>query len=69
MSIFVHAQGIKTVHAGGGGGVKKWQNSVHVVVECPLSTMREPDFLVENANMNQIASDIAKIFFIKYVDM
>ena len=30
---FVHAQGIKTVHA---GGVKKWQNSVHVVVECPL---------------------------------
>ena len=32
---FVHAQGIKTVHAGG-RGVKKWQNSVHVVVECPL---------------------------------
>ena len=31
---FVHAQGIKTVHAGGGGGgVKKWPNSVHVVVE------------------------------------
>ena len=36
MSVFVHAQGIKTVHAGG-GGVKKWQNSVHVVVECPLN--------------------------------
>ena len=35
MSVFVHAQGIKTVHAGG-EGVKKWQNSVHVVVECPL---------------------------------
>ena len=34
MSVFVHAQGIKTVRAG--GGVKKWQNSVHVVVECPL---------------------------------
>ena len=31
MSVFVHAQGIKTVHAG--GGVKKRQNSVHVVVE------------------------------------
>ena len=31
MSAFVHAQGIKTVHAGGGG--RKWQNSVHVVVE------------------------------------
>ena len=35
MSVFVHAQGTKTVHAGG-GGVNKWQNSVHVVVECPL---------------------------------
>ena len=23
MSVFVHAQGIKTVHAGGGGGQKK----------------------------------------------
>ena len=34
MSVFVHAQGIKTVHAGG-GGLKKLQNSVHVVVECP----------------------------------
>ena len=32
MSVFVHAQGIKTVHEGGGGG-KKWQISVHVVVE------------------------------------
>ena len=31
MSVFVHAQGIKTVHAG--GWVKKWQNSVHVVVK------------------------------------
>ena len=38
MSVFVHAQGIKTV------GVKKWQNSEHVVDqrvsefdECPLS--------------------------------
>ena len=31
MSVFVHAQGIKTVHAGGGGQI--WQNSVDVVVE------------------------------------
>ena len=31
MSVFVHAQGNKTVHAG--VGVKQWQNSVHVVVE------------------------------------
>ena len=37
MSVFVHAQGIKTVHVG--GGVKKWQNSVHVVVEWPLRSM------------------------------
>ena len=36
MSVFVHAQGIKTVHAGREEGVKEWQNSVHVVVECPL---------------------------------
>ena len=33
MSVFVHAQGIKTVHAGRGG---KWQNSVHIVVNVPL---------------------------------
>ena len=30
MSVFVHSQGIKTVHA---GGAKIWQNSVHVVVK------------------------------------
>ena len=35
MSVFVHPQGIKTVHTG--GGVKKWPNSIQVVVECPLS--------------------------------
>ena len=38
MSVFVHAQGIKTVHVGRGVGVKKWQNLVHVVVECPLKS-------------------------------
>ena len=32
MPVFVHDQGIKTVHAGG-LGVKKLQNSVNVVVE------------------------------------
>ena len=31
MSVFVHAQGIKLSTQG--SGVKKWQNSVHVVVE------------------------------------
>ena len=35
MSVFVHAQVIKTVHAGGEGGQER-QNSVHVVVEWPL---------------------------------
>ena len=34
MSVFVNAQGIKTVLAGGGGG-KKGLNSVNVVVKCP----------------------------------
>ena len=37
MSVFVHAQVIKTVHDEGGGG-KKWQNFVHLVIECPLAT-------------------------------
>ena len=36
MFVFNHAQGITTVHAGR-EGVRKWQNSVHVVVEWPLS--------------------------------
>ena len=35
MYVFIYAQGMKTVHAGG-EGVKKWQTSVHVVDECPL---------------------------------
>ena len=35
MSVFVHAQGLNTVHAG--RGVKNWQNSIHLVVECPQS--------------------------------
>ena len=38
MSVFVNAQGIKTVHAGG-EGVKKGLNSVNVVVECPPSPL------------------------------
>ena len=32
MSVFVHAQGVKTVHAGGGRG-QKMASSVHVVIE------------------------------------
>ena len=34
MSVFVHAEGIKTVHPGGGS--KKDKNSVHIVDEWPL---------------------------------
>jgi hypothetical protein len=44
MYVLVHAQGIETVHPGG-VGFKKWKNSVHVVVECPLihkSVVRAP---------------------------
>ena len=33
MSVFVHGKDMKTVHSGGGVGLKKWQNSVHLVVE------------------------------------
>ena len=39
MSVFVHAQGIKTVHAG--GGLKNEKQNVHVVVECPPSWTKE----------------------------
>ena len=35
----VHGQSIKSVHTEG-GGVKKWQKSVHVVVECPLKQVQ-----------------------------
>jgi hypothetical protein len=42
MSVSVHAEGIKTLHAGG-GGVKKWQNYVHVVIECPLTLLVWPN--------------------------
>ena len=31
MSVFVHAQGMKTVHAGE-GGVKKWQNEKNMQI-------------------------------------
>ena len=29
---------------GGGAGVKKWQNSVHVVVECPQRVIKNEKF-------------------------
>ena len=43
MSVIVHAQGKKTVHAGR-GGVVQCQNSLHVVVECPNKVSSETDF-------------------------
>ena len=35
MSVFVHAQSVKTVHAGGWG--QRMANFVHVVIKCPLT--------------------------------
>jgi hypothetical protein len=35
MSVFVHAQGIKTVHAMGGGSKNGKILSTYIVVECP----------------------------------
>ena len=59
----VHAQSIKTVHE---EVVKKWQNSVHVVVECPLCQFgcriskmvgpKKQDFLAKNQNTDRIFS-------------
>ena len=49
MSVLVHAQSIKTFRTGWGG--KKWQNSVHIVVECPLRQSR--DFLIEVFGQSQ----------------
>ena len=39
MAVFVHAQVIKPVHTG--RGVKKWQDSVHIVVEWTLISTNE----------------------------
>ena len=57
MSVFVHAQGIKTVHAGR-AGVKKWQNSVHVVVECPLSKKPKDKMMMNMKCTNVIKNNL-----------
>ena len=49
MSAFVHTQGMRTVHTGG-GGVKKWQNSVHIVVECLLTFSTAINIFVRQKN-------------------
>ena len=57
MSVFVHAQGIKTVHTGEGG--KKWQNSVHVVVEWPLTKSDTCTIKLERFRKFRIHSSLA----------
>ena len=57
MSAFVHTQSIKTVNAGG-GGVKKWQNSVHVVVECPLKGQKTEGKIVRLVNNGLVGSNV-----------
>ena len=58
MSVFVHAQGVKTLSSLRGRGVKKWQNSVHLVVDCPLrqKPMLDNIFLLEKKQewLNQL---------------
>jgi hypothetical protein len=44
MSVFIDAQGEKLSTQG--GWVNKWQNSVYVVVECPLSSKFLPETLL-----------------------
>ena len=61
----VLAEGIKTVYTGGGGG-KKWQNSVHVVVECPL--IRNGTFILNslastNVKMTSVNVDTGRSLF------
>ena len=51
MSVLVHAQGMKTVHAGRGG--EKWQNFVHVVIECPpKSNVKNIDIYTNSGQNN-----------------
>ena len=42
---FCPHSGNKNYPRRGGGGVKKWQNSVHVVVECPLMILNQKHLL------------------------
>ena len=56
MSVFVHAHGIKPVHAG--GEVKKWQNSVHVVVECPLIYKMGPSITCQEMPCMKFRDDL-----------
>ena len=55
MFVVIHAQGIKTVNAG--GRVKKWQNSVHVVDECPLIQLELRYYLLYSLLLKFIMAD------------
>ena len=69
MSVLVHAQGINTVHAG--GGVKKWQNSVHAVVECPPTQWKQDWVYVLKEGQNVFQNRklwIAKAEYFKIYD-
>ena len=64
MCVFVQAQSIKTAHAGGRGGVKKWQNSVHVVVECPPPSPQGKNCVSRNHDIgNRIMWELADMLF------
>ena len=65
MSVFVHPQGIKTVHAGD-EGVKTWQNFVHVVVECPLSKKKSTCFSL--IHFPNFLCNLMVLFLIFYFD-
>ena len=62
-SVFVHAQGKKAVQ--GGGGVKKWQNSVHVVVECPFSEILNYLWIQNNFDNSDMKKSKFKICLLK----
>ena len=61
MSVFVHAQGIKTVPVW--GGAKKWQKSVHVVVEWPLIGFKTLNAIIYLCSLlsNKIPSNTTNI--------
>ena len=64
ISVFVYSQGITTVHARR-GGVKKWQNSVHIVVECPLRSKlpNQGDFLAKHWTFLEIVCRASPVVF------
>ena len=58
MFVFVQAKGIKTVHAGG-GGVKKWQNSLHI----GSKLQNQGDFLAKHWTFLEIVCRASPVVF------